>query len=296
MGTQMKPEGQNKRLGSASALAESTVEPEAIEEFDDEYDDELEAEPNDQSAQAGEDEPFGSKHALDAAAKAKEEEFVRNTVEKINEMYRRGVDNGKLEIGGYLLDEVFEGNIEDAISTNPYKSATFAGIAKSPRLEVEPKTLGAWVRAAAVNRDFGSKGLRFARLTTYHLGELAKVKDEARRAEIANEADEKGLTVKELRKLVREVKRNGKNDSDTIKQEVEKTMKNLAELGVSEDFLGFVGDKEAIREIYSPGKALDLIPEVYASLENVQAAAEVLETFANNLDEIVNETRKRRSA
>jgi len=39
-----------------------------------------------------------------------------------------------------------------------------------------------------------------------------------------------------------------------------------------------------------------LIPEVYASLENVQATAQLLETFVNNLDEIVNETRERRSA
>jgi hypothetical protein len=284
----MKSESQNKRVESASARAESKVEPEAIEEFEDEFED--------QTAQAATGEPLGSKHALDAAAKAKEEELVEHTVDKINEMYRRGVDNGKLEIGGYLLDEVFEGNIEDAISTNPYKSATFAGIAKSPRLEVEPKTLGAWVRAAAVIRDFGSKGLQFTRLTTYHLVELAKLKDESRRAKLAKEVDEKNLTVKALRKLVSEERGNGQSTSETIKQEVQKTMQNLKELSVSEHFLGFVGDKGAIKEIYSPGKALDLIPEVYASLENVQAAAEVLETFANNLDEIVNETRKRRSA
>lgn len=55
-------------------------------------------------------------------------------------------------------------------------------------------------------------------------------------------------------------------------------------------------DRPYCSHFYSAGKALDLIPEVYASLENVQATAQLLETFANNLDEIVNETRERRSA
>jgi len=81
-----------------------------------------------------------------------------------------------------------------------------------------------------------------------------------------------------------------------MKQEVHKTMKTLAELSVSEGFLEFVGDMTAIKGAYSAGKALDLIPDVYASVENVQATAQLLETFANNLDEIVNETRERRSA
>jgi hypothetical protein len=206
------------------------------------------------------------------------------------------VDNGKLEVGGYLLDQVFQGKIEDAISTNPYKSTTFKEIAENPALLVEAKTLGGWVRAAAVRRDFDAKGLSFPQLTTYHLVELAKVKDENRRAEIAKDANERDLTVKALRKLISEETGNGQSASESIKQAVQKTMKNLKELSVNKDFLKFVQDIDAIRKTYTPGKALDLIPEVYASLKNVQAAVQNLETFANNLDEIVNETRKRRSA
>ncbi len=147
-----------------------------------------------------------------------------------------------------------------------------------------------------MDRDFSQRGFEFPHLTTYHYVELAKVKDPDRRGEIAKDADERDLTVKALRDLVKEEKGNGQSASETMKQEVHKTMKTLAELSVSEGFLEFVGDMTAIKVAYSPGKALDLIPEVYASLENVQATAQLLDTFANNLDEIVNETRKRRSA
>ena len=288
MSPEMKPERQDKKPGSKPSAAQSTVESEPAEEFEDEHDDE---------AEGGEqEEPSIMESTLQFATDDKEKEFVQEAVEKINSMYRQNVDNGKLEIGSYLLDQVFSGNVEEAISTNPYKSATFTRIAGDPNLVVEPKTLGAWVRASAIHRDFSSKDLTFPHLTTYHLIELAKVKDENRRVEIAQEASDHRWTVKDLRRRVIDEREHGQDRSGRLKQEVHKTMKDLAGLSVNEDVLAFVQDKEAIKKAYSPGKALDLIPDVYASLESVQAAEEILETFANNLDEIVGDTRKRRSA
>jgi hypothetical protein len=283
MAPQMKSDPQPKGIANRSTPSQPSVELEPIEEY--EFDDESE-----------EDESCIFETVKQFVDQDKQKQFVEETVEKINSIYRQSVDNGKLEIGGYLLDEVFKGKIEEAISTNPYKSATFKEIAENPALLVEAKTLGAWVRAAAVYRKFTDKNLSFPQLTTYHFVELAKVKDENRREEIAKDADGRGLTVKALRKLVSE--ENGKNQSasESIKQEVQRTMKALTEMCVSEDLLKFVEDMAAIKAAYTPGKALDLIPEVYASLENVQAAAQVLQTFAYNLDEIVNEIRKRRSA
>lgn len=281
MSAKMTSETHNKRVSNNPANADSQVEPEPTEV---------------ESTGAADGQPSIMEATIAFAEKDVEEAFVEETVDAINSIYRHNMDNGKLEIGGLLLDQVFGGDIAKAISTNPYKSATFSQVAKSPRLLVESKTLGSWVRAAAVNRDFTAKGLTFPQLTTYHLVELAKVKDETRRIEIATDADEKDLTVKALRKLISEENGRGQNASDKIKQEVQKAMKTLSDLSVSEDVLAFVEDLEAIKQVYSPGKALDLIPEVYASLEAVQGAAELLETFANNLDEIVNLTRKRRSA
>jgi hypothetical protein len=287
----MKKESEGKKVMNNSTV----VEPELIDQNEEEYDDEPQ-EARGESSEVAADESFNSQDVFDAAAKAKEQEFIQQTVGKINAMYRQNVDNGKLEIGGYILDEVFKGQIEEAISTNPHKASTFSRIAKDPDLLVESQTLGSWVRAAAVDRDFSQRGFEFPHLTTYHYVELAKVKDQDRRVEIAKDAKERDLTVKVLRKLISEEKGNGQSASETMKQEVHKTMKTFAELSVSEGFLEFVGDMTAIKGAYSPGKALDLIPEVYASLENVQATAQLLDTFANNLDEIVNETRERRSA
>jgi len=214
MSPEMKPEHEEKRPGSKPSAAQSTVEPEPVEESEEEYDDEAEGE--------YQEEPSIMESTLQFASEEKEKEFIQEAVEKINSMYRQNVDNGKLEIGSYLLDRVFGGNVEEAISTNPYKSATFARIAGDPKLVVEPKTLGAWVRASAIHRDFSSKNLSFPHLTTYHLVELAKVKDENRRVEIAQEANDQALTVKDLRRRVIDEREQGRDTSGGLSKRCKK--------------------------------------------------------------------------
>ncbi len=104
MSPQMKKESEREKVMNNNTV----VEPEPIEVNQGE------------SSEVAADESFGSQDVFDAAAKAKEQEFIQQTVGKINAMYRQNVDNGKLEIGRYLLDEVFNGQIEEAISTNPH--------------------------------------------------------------------------------------------------------------------------------------------------------------------------------
>jgi hypothetical protein len=57
-----------------------------------------------------------------------------------------------------------------------------------------------------------------------------------------------------------------------------------------------LGDPESIRNIYTPGKALDMMSVVNSSLEKVQDMLKLLENFSNSLDRIVEETRQRRCA
>src|SRR5271157_128615 len=132
----MSPEMKKESEGKKAMNNNPVVEPEPIEVNQDEYEDEPQ-EARGESSELAADESFNSQDVFDAAAKAKEQEFIQQTVGKINAMYRRNVDNGKLEIGGYILDEVFKGQIEEAISTNPHKPSTFSRIAKDPDLLVE---------------------------------------------------------------------------------------------------------------------------------------------------------------
>ena len=79
MSPQMKKESEGKKVMNNNTV----VEPEPIETDQDEYDDEPQ-EAHGESSEVAADESFGSQDVLDAAAKAKEQEFIQQTVGKIN--------------------------------------------------------------------------------------------------------------------------------------------------------------------------------------------------------------------
>ncbi len=162
----------------------------------------------------------------------------------------RNVDNGKIEIGTYLLDKMFNGNIEEAMSTNPQKHKTFSKIIARTDLLVEPKTLGSWVSAAAVMRDFANQAIKLPSLTTYHYVELAAVRDEKKRIEFAKQAELERLTVKDLREAIRKGNGKSKTEAQKFKDEMDKGLRQYAEISVEDKLNQFVCDPESVRIVY----------------------------------------------
>jgi len=184
MATQMKAEPQGKGAVNNPAASEGKLDPEVIEEFEDGYEGNEEG----QEDESSEIEPESGSVA-DALRENFEKDFIDETVDTINSMYRKNVDNGKIEIGTLLLDKVFKGNAEEAMSTNPQKHKTFSKILDRTDLLVEPKTLGSWVRAAAAMKDLKKRLINLPNLTTYHYVELATVKDAEERIKFAKDAE-----------------------------------------------------------------------------------------------------------
>ena len=284
MSPQMKKESEGEKVMNNTTV----LEPEPIETDRDEYEDEPQ-EIQGESSEVAEEEPFGSEHVFDAAEKARQEDLAKLIVKKINVKYRQGVDNGKMEIGRMILEEVFNGKVENAVSTDPFKSRTFSLVANSRDLIPDSKTVASWVRAAAVAKSFTLKEQSFPHLTTYHYVELATVRDDANRLKLAAEANEKELSVKALSDLVRQTKGTTKSETDRLKQEMERSLRHFVALPIDDELSSFAADKEAIRGAYPADKAIKCLPEVNRCVANAKAGAEVLGVFANNLKAIVNE-------
>jgi hypothetical protein len=203
MATAMRQEDL-KKAAAKGAAAENVKEESMDQEFEAGYENDEERQEDDNSA-------------ADTMRDYAEQDFIDATVEKINSLYRKNVDNGKIEIGEYLLDELFKGNIEEAMSTNPQKHKTFAKIAEREDLLVEAKTLGSWVRAAAAMKDLKKRGTNLPSLTTYHYVELATVRDEKARTELARKAEIEGWSVKTLREEIRKAKGREKSEVENLK-------------------------------------------------------------------------------
>ncbi len=200
--------------------------------------------------------------AADTMRDYAEQDFIDDTVEKINSMYRKNVDNGKIEIGEYLLDELFKGNIEQAMSTNPQKHKTFSKIISRTDLLVEPKTLGSWVRAAAAMKDLQKRGINLPSLTTYQYVELATVRDEKERTDLAKRAELKRWSVKALREEIRKAKGREKSEVDKLKEDMEKGLRQYTDLAVDKALKDFASDVDSVKDAYPPEKAMKLLPDV----------------------------------
>jgi hypothetical protein len=274
MATTMKQEDLNKAAAKGAAT-ENVNEESMDQEFQDDYETDKKKQENDNSAD------FMRDYA--------EQDFIDETVNMINSLYRKNVDNGKIEIGEYLLDEVFKGNAEEAMSTNPQKHKTFAKIAEREDLLVEAKTLGSWVRAAAVMRNLKEQGINLPNLTTYHYVELATVRDDKARSALAKRAELQKFSVKALREEIRKAKGRQKSEVENLKADMDKNMRQYAELNFNKDLKDFVSDIESVKDAYPPKKAVEVLPEVAKCLAAVRIQEKLFKEFHASLRSIVNE-------
>jgi hypothetical protein len=216
-------------------------------------------------------------------------ELVEETVEKANQLYRKNVDNGRLEIGDLVLDAAFQGNMKNAGSHNPWKSATFKKIAENPKLEIDARTLGSWVRAAGLRRELRAKSLKFTHLSTYHYVELAAVKDEKKRVTLAKEAHAEKLTVKALREKIQALRQKSPSEAQKMRAELDKRIRYSLDFPEANGLKEFTADLDLVKEQYPEEKAYKKIKVVKRCLVNLRTHEDILTQFLSNLQAVVDE-------
>lgn len=127
---------------------------------------------------------------------------VNKIVGGINALAIKTVELGGMEIGEYVLDELFQGNLSEAFSKNPYKSTSLKDVCKNPDLMVNPKTLGGWIKAADLRRTLTAQDVDCSKLTLSHYGELLRVEDQVKRNDFAKQASEVPWSVRTLKQKV----------------------------------------------------------------------------------------------
>jgi len=123
---------------------------------------------------------------------------VEKVVLGINALAIETVERGAMEIGELVLDAVFQGRLSQAVSRNPYKSQTLQQICEHPKLHVNRRTLGGWVRAADFKRSLIADEVDCSKLKTSHFGALLQVADEETRRNLAVKANEEEWSVRDL--------------------------------------------------------------------------------------------------
>jgi hypothetical protein len=145
-----------------------------------------------------------SANEKDTNKRAVDDQLVRDAIDFISEKANEMVYRGSIEIGDYILEKFYGGDIEQARSKKPTKRASYAALCKNPDLVVHPTTLGIMVRVAAQEKFFDVQKLPTERLSYSHKAELVRLPDDQKKVALVKEAMEKPLSVKALRDRVRQ--------------------------------------------------------------------------------------------
>jgi len=141
--------------------------------------------------------------AMDLASR----DLVDRAVRFINEKACETLYKGAEEIGAYLLENFFNGDIELAISRNPYKCTSYAMLVNREDLLVHPATLSVMVRVAAQETFFLEKEFRADNLSYTHKAELVKLPNTDQKLVLAREVSEGGYSTRQLALEVKKLRR-----------------------------------------------------------------------------------------
>lgn len=132
-----------------------------------------------------------------------DDDMVEAAVSFINEKLQETVYRGSEQIGAYLLDTFFDGDVKRASSRNPKKGTSFRKLCQRDDLLVSPAALSIMVRVAAQEKFFVEKEFDSSSLSYRHKSELVKMPNDDEKLRLAKEAIRAGLPSRALAERVK---------------------------------------------------------------------------------------------
>jgi hypothetical protein len=132
------------------------------------------------------------------ADETEDKELVEEAVAFINEKANETVYKGSVEIGNYLLEKFFDGDVAKASSKSRGKLVNYRALCQHPDLAASPGTLSVMVRVAAQEKLFEAKKLPVEKLSYSHKAELLKISDDKLKIKLFKRAVKHSFSVRGL--------------------------------------------------------------------------------------------------
>jgi hypothetical protein len=174
--------------------------------------------------------------------------LYKSTVDRaasdINGIVITAIFHAYLLIGYYLLAVYFNSDERLAFSKNSYKETSLNDLAKRDDIPFTRQKLTGCIKAAAVDMELNKGGHHLPHVNYDHLDQLARLKKQEERLELARKANEEKLTSNELKQLIDA--RLGKTPSQDkqIARAVTRQLREFVRLASDEDVQAFLEDKE----------------------------------------------------
>jgi ParB-like chromosome segregation protein Spo0J len=204
-------------------------------------------------------------------------------VRGINERAIR-IDDATMDIGEYVLEELFQGSLEAALSKDPYKSRSLRQVADSPELNISRKRLSTSVRAAAFRRDLVNDQVDCSGLTYSHWASLLKETDDEKRQDLALEAIQHGWSSRQISERIKVAKRE--QDSNGKTKWILRTMERPLDLVKDQEVLGLLEDPAKLAEQLKSADRLQMAKAIDDIVEKLASSSEILKRAKKNIARI----------
>ncbi len=201
----------------------------------------------------------------------------RAVVAEINRLAIKTLEKGAMEIGEYVLDAIFKGSLDEALSRNPYKHQTLQEVCDNPNLLIDRRRLGMWVRAAHLRRVLTANQVPCSSLTCSHFAALLRVTDDKRCRELAREADKNRWSVRNLIDKIDEGKPGSASNGKA--RELMRAVGHPLALLEDSEMLGLLEDREALEQQLKSADRLhiakiidDIVAKMSASTDHLKRA------------------------
>jgi len=208
---------------------------------------------------------------------------IKAVVREINKRAGR-IEKASMEIGEYVLKEVFQGSLDEALSRNPYKSRSLRQIADDPELIISRRRLATSVRAAAFRRDLKSHQVDCSSLTYSHWAALLKETDDKKRRDLAAEANRERWTVRQITDRINATKQE--MDSGGKTKELLRKMERPLDLLKDQDALGLLSDPKKLEGQLKSADRLQMAKVIDDIVEKLMRSSEILKKARKSITQI----------
>jgi len=292
----MKPETQ-RNVASSPAASVSAVAPDSIDEFqagEDLAQEDArplaeglhvvtnETETTSAAQSGGPDvDPEGSSEessegVLVTAEDAVPYETTTAIVHQINEMARQTVEEGQLKIGAFILQEIFNNDVDKVVEKNPNKDKSLRAICAHPDLLVDRRRLSTWVQAAALKKLLIEWRMDPTPFTLSHLTALLVVKKRKLRMDLAKQALKEGWSARELKERAEKMQTSRIARGNPMARRFIKALGNPIKLINDEKTTGLFIDTEKLENDLDSGDRVDIIKAIDKTSKDMDKGKDIL--------------------
>jgi hypothetical protein len=149
-----------------------------------------------------------------------------------------------LLIGYYLLAVFFDNDESQAFSKNPYKETSINDLAKRDDIPFTRQRLTDCIKAAAVDMELRKRGHDFDHLNFEHQLQIARLKKQEQRLEVAQMVNEDRLTPNEVKTFINNMLGKTPSQDKQIGRALIRQLREFVRLTSDEDVQAFLADKD----------------------------------------------------